>query len=220
MKTIQTKLTGIRILPPIIILITMGIGLYFYPQMPEQMASHWNINGQADGYMSRFWGTFLLPIINLVMYLLFLVIPYMDPKRQNIEKFRKYFNTFIVLMLVFILYLYVMTIIWNFGTSFNFNQWITPPFAALFYYTGILLEHAEMNWTIGIRTPWTLENPKIWDKTHKLGGILFKASALICLFGIILPGITMWLVIIPVIGTAFFTMGYSYWLFLKEKSKN
>jgi len=33
-----------------IILLSFTIGIYFYPQMPEKMASHWNAKGQVDGY--------------------------------------------------------------------------------------------------------------------------------------------------------------------------
>jgi len=45
-----------------IILLSLTLSVYFYPQMPEKMASHWNTKGQVDGYMSKFWGLFLIPL--------------------------------------------------------------------------------------------------------------------------------------------------------------
>ena len=46
------------VLSAILILIAALVGVLFYPQLPERMASHWNLNNQVDGYISRFWGAF------------------------------------------------------------------------------------------------------------------------------------------------------------------
>jgi uncharacterized membrane protein len=70
------------------------IGSILYPQMPQSMASHWNAAGEADGYISRFWGIFLFPLISLGLLGLFLVIPKIDPLRSNIEKFIGYYYGF------------------------------------------------------------------------------------------------------------------------------
>ena len=42
-------------------------GFLLWNQLPEQMASHWNINDEVDGYMSRTWGVFMVPLITLGM---------------------------------------------------------------------------------------------------------------------------------------------------------
>jgi uncharacterized membrane protein len=215
----KLKLTGSQILSLTIVILTFAAALFVYPQMPEKIASHWDINGSVNGYMDRFWGTFLLPIISAFMYILMMFIPMMDPKKENIKKFRAYFDNFIAILLTFFFWLYAMTIIWSLGYKFNFNQWIIPPFSALFFYIGILIEHAEPNWTIGIRTPWTLESKTVWIKTHLLGSKLFKISAIIGLLGISTPQYSFWFIIIPVILSALFTMFYSYWIFTKEKKK-
>ncbi|MCJ7636463.1 MAG: DUF1648 domain-containing protein [Nitrososphaeraceae archaeon] len=88
-----------------IILLSFIIGIYYYPQMPEKMASHWNAHGQVDGYMSKFWGLFLIPVISVGIILLFIIIPRIDPLRSNIPQFRKYYDGFVVLINVFLFYL-------------------------------------------------------------------------------------------------------------------
>ena len=50
-----------------LVVVSFAIGIYIYPQIPQQMASHWGIEGQVNGYMSKFWGVFLMPIISLVL---------------------------------------------------------------------------------------------------------------------------------------------------------
>jgi len=200
-----------------IILVSFAIGIYLYPQMPDPMPSHWNAAGQVDGYMPKFWGLFLMPLISLALFGLFLTIPRIDPMKANIQKFRKYFDRFIFLIMAFFLYIYLLTILWAFGFTFNFIFAMVPAFTILFYYAGILTENAKQNWFIGIRTPWTLSSEKVWDKTHKLGGKLFKAAAIIGLAGLILPDYAIWFVIIPVLFVAGYTMVYSYAEFQKEQ---
>jgi len=202
-----------------IILFSFAMGLYFYPQMPERVASHWNAQGQVDGYMSKFWGLFLIPFISVGILLFFILIPKIDPLKKNIEKFRKYFDGFIVLIIVFLFYIYLLTILWNIGIRFDMGQFLVPALGILFYYAGILVENAKRNWFIGIRTPWTLSSDRVWQKTHQLGGKLFKIAGIIALTGLFFPGYALYLVLIPVLSVAVYTIVYSYFEYQKEVKK-
>jgi len=199
-----------------IILLSFGIGFYFYPQMPDMVASHWNINGEVDDYMPKGWGTFLMPIVSIFMLLLFMVIPRIDPLKANIEKFRKYFDGFIILIVLFLFYIYILSISWSIGLRFDMGRLMTPAMGLLFYYCGILIENAKRNWFIGIRTPWTLSSDSVWEKTHKIGAKLFKASGVIALLGIAFPQHAFYFVIFPVLFSAIYTMLYSYLEYQKE----
>jgi len=199
-----------------IIILSFILGIYLYPQMPEKMASHWNVKGEVDGYMSKFWGIFLMPIISVVLFLLFLIIPKIDPLKKNIEKFRKYFDWFIVIIIIFLFYLYLLTLVWNLGFRFSFTQFLLPAFGLLFYYCGVLVENAKRNWFIGIRTPWTLSNEEVWDKTHRLGGKLFKITGIVAFLGILFPTYAIFFVIIPIISVSLCLVIYSYFEYQKE----
>lgn len=195
----------------LIVLASFGASTYFYPQMPETVASHWDINGEVNGYMSKFWGLFLMPIISLAIFLFFLAIPKIDPLKSNIEKFRKYFDAFIVVFLLFFLYVHLLTVVWNLGVGFNMAQLMSPAFGVLFYYCGVLMEKAKQNWFIGFRTPWTISSAEVWDKTHRAGGALFKISGIIALGGLILPAVAFYLVIFPILFFSLYITVYSYW---------
>jgi len=200
----------------LIILISFAVGVYFYPRMPERVASHWNAQGEVDGYMSKGWGLFFMPLMSLGLFLLFLLIPKIDPLKENIKKFRKYFDGFIVLMMLFLFYIYLLTLFWNIGSRFNMSQLMIPAMGILFYYCGILVENTKRNWFIGIRTPWTLSSETVWDKTHKIGGRLFKAAGVIAFLGIFFPKQAILLVIIPVFLVTAYTLIYSYFEYQKE----
>ena len=203
----------------IVILISFILGACLYSQMPDQFVSHWNINGQPNGHMPKFWGLFLMPIISLVMLILFLLLPKIDPLKENISQFRRYYDTFILLIILFMFYLNLLVIKWNRGGRFNFIQFLIPAFVILFYYAGILINHAKRNWFIGIRTPWTISSDTVWDKTHRLGGKLFKAVAIISLIGLIFPGIAFWLIIVPIMLVTVYVIVYSYFEHKKELDK-
>ena len=192
------------------IFISFVLALFLYPQMPERMASHWNIKGEVDGYMSKFWGLFLMPFTLLVLFLFFLLIPKIDPLKENIKKFRRYFDIFILLITLFLSYIYLLTLLWNLGIRFDMGKVMIPALGLLFYYTGILTEHAERNWFLGIRTPWTLSNEEVWNKTHKLGGKLFKICGVAALLGIFFQNLALLFVLIPVLFTTICTVIYSY----------
>jgi uncharacterized membrane protein len=201
----------------LIILLSFAIGILLYPTMMPYMASHWNIKGEVNGYMPKFWGLFLMPILSLALILLFMLIPKLDPLGRNIEKFRNYYDTFVVLIISFLFYLHIITIFWNLGAKFDMNRLLSPAIAILFFYCGILLYHAKRNWSVGIRTAWTLSSDYVWNKTHKLGGKLFAIAGLICLLGVVFPRYAFLFILVPILSAAIISVLYSYILFTREK---
>jgi len=193
------------------------VALYFYPMMPDQIVSHWNANGQVDGYISKFWGLFLMPIISLTIALLFMWIPTIDPLKANIEKFRKYFDLFILFLTVFLFYTYGLTIAWNQGARFDMTYALLPALSVFIFYAGVLIEKSKRNWFIGIRTPWTLSSDTVWEKTHKIGGFLFKLSAACGIVGVLFGSLAVYFFLFPLIGSSIYLMFYSYFEFKKEQ---
>ena len=202
-----------------VIAVSFVIGIALYPEMPDQMASHWNAAGEVDGYMPKFWGLFLMPLITLGMFLLFITIPRIDPLKANIQKFRGNFDMFILIIIFFMFYIYMLTLFWTMGYRFSMIQLMSPAFAVLFYYAGILMQNAKRNWFIGIRTPWTLSSTKVWDKTHKLGAKMFKVAAVIILAGVVLPNYAIYFILIPILFSAFYLIVYSYREYRKLEKK-
>ena len=200
----------------LIVALSFIVGYFVYPLMPVRVASHWNAAGEVNGYMSRFWGTFFLPVLLVGMFLLFYIIPKIDPKKENIEKFRKYFDYFIVFIFVFLLYLYGLTLFWNLGFRLDMVRWLVPAFAILFYMVGILVGKAEPNWSIGIRTPWTLSSARSWKNTHALAEKLYKSAAAIALIGIFIPAYGIWFILVPIIFYSLLLVAYSYIEYKKD----
>ncbi len=200
----------------VLILLCFIIGIYFYPRMPDEMASHWNAQGEVDGYTSKAECLFIMPIMFIVLGLVFIIIPRVDPKKENIEKFRKYYDIFIILFFLFMFTIYIQVILWNLGIKIIPNIIVLIGFGVIFFYCGILCENSKMNWFIGIRTPWTLSSETVWDKTHKIGGKLFKIAGIVSILGIFFQKYLIFFTIVPISVVAIFTIVYSYVEYKKE----
>ena len=210
------------ILSIIIFIITLSflISIYSYPKIQGQMTTHWNIKGEPDNQMPKQYGLFLIPITLLFLFLLFIIIPRIDPLKHNIIKFRKYYNTFIVLILLFLLYIHTLIIVWNIHPGFSMNKMLIPGLSILLYYTGVLIENARRNWFVGIRTPWTLSSDVVWNKTHKIGGKLFKTISIIVLFGVFVQNsVIIMMILILIILTTIYLFIYSYLEYERIKEK-
>ena len=202
----------------VLVIIAIVFSLAVYNHLPDSMASHWNVNDQVNGYISRFWGAFLMPIISIGMLGLFLLIPNIDPLKANIAKFRETFNAFITAIMVFLLYMHFLTVLWNLGyQNFRMSMAMLPAVGLILIFAGLMMRKAKRNFFIGIRTPWTLSSDRVWDQTHHLGSILFIISGILAFVGAFFDGTTaFWLILVPIVGSTIFLMVYSYVLYQRE----
>jgi len=198
------------------LIFTFALTIAIYPTAPDRIVSHWNAAGQADGYMSKFWGLFLIPLIMTGFVALFAVLPRIDPYKKNYEKFRDYYEGFILLFVFFMLAIQIQIILWSIGYQISPNLTFPVLIGILFIYIGFLLGHAEQNWFVGIRTPWTLSSKTVWKKTHVLGGKLFIIAGVISCAGIFAGAYAFWLILVPALAVAVITVMYSYYEFQKE----
>jgi uncharacterized membrane protein len=198
------------------LLFTFGITIAVYPAVPDMVASHWNAAGQVDGHMVKFWGLFIIPLIMAGCAGLFALLPRIDPLKKNYEKFSAYYDGFVFVFVLFLLVIQAQLILWNLGYQISPNLTFPVLFGILFIYIGFMLDHAEQNWFVGIRTPWTLSSALVWKKTHDLGGKLFKIAGIISFFGALAGTYAYWFMLAPVIVVAIITVVYSYIEYQKE----
>lgn len=185
------------------------IAFFLYPYMPDEMVSHWDAQGNPDGYMLKFWGLFFIPFFSLGLYFLFYLIPKIDPLKENIEKFKNYYDKIIFITIGFIFYVYILSILWNLKFELDINIFIIPAFSALVFFIGDLLKSMKRNFFIGIRTPWTLNNDIVWEKTHNFGEKIFKISSGIILLGVFFPSSAFLFIILPTLLSSFLVIIYS-----------
>jgi uncharacterized membrane protein len=208
----------IRVAIILVLILTTGMTLLIYPRMPEVVASHWNAAGDVNDTLPKFWGLILIPILMCVFCALLEFFPRIDPLRDNYRKFQEYYEGLILVLAVFFFFIQLEIILWGLGIQVSPNFTMPVMIGILFIYIGFLLEHAEPNWFVGIRTPWTLSSGSVWKKTHRRGSTLFKLAGVVSMIGI-LAGKYAWLfILIPAIAVAVFAVIYSYVEFKRERA--
>lgn len=214
MSNRTTLIVGVALLA-----ISFLVAIILYPQMPNPMASHWDADGQVNGYISTFWGLFLMPLLMTGLFALLMAIPNIDPLKANIAQFRGIYNVFILLFTGYMLYIYALTLAWNLGyDNFDMTKAILPAMGLLFIFLGVLMGKAKRNFFIGIRTPWTLSSDTVWAKTHSLGSKLFIAAGILTLLAIPLGENGIWLFLGLILIAAIIPIVYSYVLWKRETS--
>ncbi|MDD3083918.1 MAG: SdpI family protein [Candidatus ainarchaeum sp.] len=203
----------------LMLVISLISSFLVFDLVPNTIPSHWNAEGKVDGYSPKELGLFLMPIITILVIITIIIIPKIDPKKKNIKKFRFYFDVFVVTLTGFLLYLHFLTIFYALELIKNMILMLLPAFAFLFFVIGIMVEKAKQNYTIGIRTPWTLANEKVWEKTHEKTGKWIKIASIITLIGIFFQGLEIFFILTPIIIVFIISTIYSYYLFSKIKNK-
>jgi uncharacterized membrane protein len=195
---------------PLILIIfgSLAAGVFLYDKLPDLVPSHWNFRGEIDAYSSRFWGAFGIPLLNAGIYIMMLLLPLIDPRRENYQKFAGAYRVFRMVFVVFMTGVYLLVIVSAFGARIPVDRLMMGGISLLFLILGNYMGQIRHNYFVGIRTPWTLANEQVWQKTHRLGGRLWVAAGLIglgaALFGGIAGGIILGLslgaaTIIPIV---------------------
>jgi len=193
-----------------LVVLSIGAGLLAAPSLPARLSTHWNAAGQPDGTMARPVVLVGGPALVLGVVVLFEVLPRIDPLGENIAAFRTSYDLVAVATAAFLAYVYGLLLAWNLGYAFAIGQALAPAIGALFVVVGFVLERAEQNWFVGVRTPWTLSSERVWRETHDLAGPLFKLAGLVAAVGALFPAYTMYFIVVPIAVVALVTTGYSY----------
>lgn len=171
----------------LLVALSFGMAAWAYPQLPAMIASHWNIMGQVDGYMSKFWGLFLLPFILAGLWLLLTAIPRIDPMKANLATFRPYYNLMVLLIIVILAIIDKLLLLWNLGTHLPISNIIDALLGIMAIGLGVLLPYTKRNFFMGIRTPWTLASDQVWNETHRRAGKVFLVAGVVALVSSLLP---------------------------------
>jgi len=186
---------------------------------PDQIPTHWNLQGQADGYSGKAVGLFLFPCTALAVYLLLLLLPLIDPKRLNYQKFAGTYRVLRVALIAFFGVIYGIVQLSIRGRSALGTAILPLAIGALFVVLGNYMGKIRPNWFIGVRTPWTLSSPRVWTKTHRQCGWAFViAGILVILTDLLMNTWTYYVLLGTAIASVLYAYAYSYFAWRAEKS--
>ena len=200
---------------------------YIFNMLPETIPVHWNLKGVVDSYKPKSF-VFFTALLPAGLVALFSLLPKIDPKTNNFMLHKKAYTITVYLIILFFIVMHWISI----GAALEIPIKID---SVVCFFIGIMclgmgnyLPQIKHNYTFGIRTPWTLENPDVWRKTHRLGGYDFALSGLIILTATLLSSLAseiinsamlFGIVATVMISTILHISIYSYIIFRKLSKK-
>ena len=202
----------------VLVLAPFAVTALFWSELPERIPVHWGVDGQPDRYSDRGGELWVLPIINVLTWLLLVAVPYIDPKQQNAQMSAGAMHVVRVGTLLFMLLVHTSIMLNAIGTPVDVPTVVLMGVYALFVLIGNQMGKLRPNYFYGIRSPWTLDSEIVWVKTHRLAGRLwFFGSLLLLPTPLLLP--SAWNVVILLVHTllvCFGPLAYSYWLWKQQ----
>lgn len=200
-----------------LIIISIIGTIFVYGYLPDTIPLHWNIQGEVDrvGGKSNVFITALLP---LVLYMLMMLFPKIDPKKKSYEKHKKAYSITVGLILVFLIVIHWETILVSLGLKLDVSTVVSIGIGVMFIVIGNFMSQIRQNYFFGIRTPWTLANENVWKKTHRVGGYGFIAIGAAFILSAFLksPMLKFIIIVGGTIGFTLYIFVYSYFVFKKE----
>ena len=202
------------ILTSIVMLLPILIGVLLWDRLPEQVATHFDFEGNPNGWTSRGFTVFGIPLFLLVCQWIAAVATLSDPKHKNLSE--KVFK--LILWLVPIVSLILVFVTYGYALGYETSEG-SIAFAIMgifFIVIGNYLPKCRQNYTVGIKIPWTLHDEENWNHTHRMAGYLWMLGGLIMLANIFLKWDWLFAVVLAV--AVLVPMIYSYLYYRKHGS--
>ncbi len=151
---------------------TIVVSVVLYPNLPEKIPTHWNLQGKVDGYGSKPLGLFLLPATMVGFLALFKLLPWLSPKDCEIEPFKTTFQFIMVAALGMFAYIHIVAMLFTWRQvagrdPFDMTRVLFGGMFLFFALIGNVLGKVRKNFYVGVRVPWTLASDRVWNDTHR-----------------------------------------------------
>ncbi len=200
----------------IILLLPFVASAVLWNDLPDVVPTHFNIQGEADDYGPKWMTAILIPAIGLGVYFLLIFLPAIDPKKR-IRSTQKPIAAIRIFTSVFFTGIYAIVMTITLGYTVDVSTYVFVAIGLLFMILGNYMNSVKPNYFIGIRTPWTLEDPEVWRRTHRLASKIWMAGGLMLIIIALTMGIsyTSYLVTFILILLGGIPLVYSYLIFKK-----
>ncbi len=163
----------------LIVLANCLFNAVMYSRLPDPAPTHWNIHGQVDGWGPRWLAAGLFPAVMAAIMLLLVLLPKLGPFRENLESIAVTYGRIVISVGLLMLALNTIFILAAAGFSLPIGSSIALAIGLFIALLGNWMGKVPRNFYVGIRTPWTLANDTVWERTHRLGGRVMVAAGLI-----------------------------------------
>ncbi|MGH8261428.1 MAG: SdpI family protein [Steroidobacteraceae bacterium] len=180
-----------------------------YDWLPPRVAVHWNLAGQANGWMARPIGAFILPLIGLVLTAILIAVAPKASARIQPDTIPKAYAKVVAAIAALLLYATISVVAVAVGLELNVPEYAAVGAGVLLAILGNALGKTRRNSLIGVRTPWTLRSDEVWLRTNRFAGRLLILGGAVTIVGA-LVGWGIFVLLCVVAATAIIATVHSY----------
>ena len=205
-KNLKTMIiTSIIILAPIV------VGLILWDQLPAELATHFGENGEPNGWSSKEFAVFGMPLFLLAVHWFCAFFTGVDPKKENISN----------KMMTLVLWICPVVAIFGCGSTYMYalDDSIDTTIigvllvGCMFLVVGNYMPKVKQSYTLGIKLPWTLNSEENWNRTHRFAGGIWMAAGVLVIIGGFAE--VFWVVLVAIVVAVLVPTVYSYMLYKK-----
>jgi uncharacterized membrane protein len=167
--------------PIVLFAATIIVSIVAYPKLPDRVPTHWGLDNGVNGYSSKQVASVLMPALILACWAWFRFMPTIDPRRANYAKFSEAYDIIIASVLTLLAVIHVVILGAAVGYPIEIARVVAAVVGVLLIAIGNVLPRARPTWFVGVRTPWTLSNDRVWERTHRVSGYLMVIAGVLAL---------------------------------------
>lgn len=158
----------------------VAVSAWGWQAIPDGTTVPMNIglDGKPYRHTDKAFYLYLMPAVGLGITLMFAILPFLDPRRQNLAASGRFWNAAGMLSVGFLAYVHALLVWAAAGNPIDLTSAIVPGLAVLFVGIGNYMSKTRSNWFGGVRTPWSLSSEYAWEKSNRWGGRMMAASGL------------------------------------------
>jgi uncharacterized membrane protein len=160
------------------VVISLLLPVALYDRLPDPMPWMWNADGTATHWMPRTWGALLLPVAHLLIFLFLVLAPTVDPGALRNREAPRFYPFIVAVISSFLALTTGLLYAAALGTAPSVPHTLLGSAGLLVAVVGNYLGKVPRNYMVGIRTPWTLCNDYVWERTHRFAAPLFVCGGL------------------------------------------
>jgi uncharacterized membrane protein len=197
--------------------IAMFADSYVLVNWKGDVPMQWGQYGEVTGWSGKAAALYLIPVLSVIFYLAFMLLPHLGVYKKEASQFAKAFYGFKVIFVFVMGVIYVATIIPALGIWGNIDPMyvIVPAIALIFFYVGHMLSFAQN----GIRDKKELASELLWKNSNVFGSNLFWLCGALILVSLVAPAdARLKLLLLPLMLCAIAVFFYSLLEYRKTRS--
>jgi len=170
----------------IVVLAVLAGTIVAYPQLPSTVPLHWDAHGNVNGWGPK-WQLFLTgPGLLAGLIAMFSVIPWLSPKKFEVDTFRETYLYIMIVVVAMIAYIHIVVLMAALGVRLDITRAIEGCVCLLITLLGNVMGKVRRNFYVGVRTPWTIANERVWNATHRFAAKTCFAAGFVGLIAVFL----------------------------------